>query len=137
MLKLTRLSLRLYWCLLVGAIVCVSLLPAPNIPRNLLWAYFDRYWAHFLVYAAVTIFPLLSWQRKTALVLSLGTAALSAILEMLHGAVTDHAVSIEGIVVNLLGVAAGVLLGLNILTLRSRMVPGDTTFADGSQSDLP
>jgi hypothetical protein len=102
-----------------------------EIQSNLLWGYFDRHWVHFLAYAAVSILPLLAWQRRPALVLSLGVAGLSAMLEIIHGIVTDKSASLEGIVVNLLGVIAGALLGLNILALRSRTRPRERTLADG------
>jgi hypothetical protein len=131
MFKLTSHRLRVYWFLLVGVIAVVFLLPDQDIQSNLLWGYFDRHWVHFLAYAAVSILPLLAWQRRPALVLSLGVAGLSAMLEIIHGIVTDKSASLEGIVVNLLGVIAGALLGLNILALRSRTRPRERTLADG------
>jgi hypothetical protein len=134
--KPTSRSLQLCWWLLSGTIVCVSLVPHSKFPSNPLWGYFNWYWAHFLVYVAVSILPLLAWRPRTGFLIALGGGALSAGLEIFRGLVWEGSVRFEDIAINMLGVAAGILLGLNILTLRSRTDTINGRTADGSHSSV-
>jgi glycopeptide antibiotics resistance protein len=136
MLKLSSRRLQIYWWLLAGTIVLLSLLPHPAIPSTPLGAYLNSYWAHFLVYLAVSVLPVLAWPRKTGLMISLGVAVISVGLEILRGLFIYRSFHVEDIIVNLFGVAAGILLGWNILTLRSRMSQVDGSGASSSHSDL-
>ena len=132
MRKPISLQLRLYWGLLTGMIVLVSLLPSPGMQKDLLSIHFDRYWFNFLTYVAVSNLPLLAWRRRTGLMLALGMAVLSVGLEALRGLVLDQSIDLNGMIVNLLGIAAGILLGLNILMIRSRMNRVDKSGIDAS-----
>jgi VanZ family protein len=126
MLKLTSSRLQQFWGLLVGAIVLASLSPFLGIQTNTLDAYLNGHWIHFLAYAAVSFLPLLAWRRNIGVALSMGMAALGAGLEIVRSIVEVRSADVQYIVINTLGVAAGVLLGLNILTLRSRMSEDST-----------
>lgn len=136
MLKLSSRRLQIYWGLLAATIAFLSLLPHPGIPTTPMRAYLNSYWVHFLVYLAVSLLPVLAWPRKKGLMISLGVAVISVGLEILRGLSIYRLVQVEDIVVNLFGVAAGILLGMNILTLRSRMSQIDRSSASSSQSDL-
>jgi glycopeptide antibiotics resistance protein len=68
--------------------------------------------------------------------ISLGVAVISVGLEILRGLFIYRSFHVEDIIVNLFGVAAGILLGWNILTLRSRMSQVDGSGASSSHSDL-
>lgn len=125
MLKLTSSRLQLFWGLLVGAIAFAPLLPRVGIHTDIFDAYFNGHWVHFLAYAAVSFLPLLAWRRNTALILSMGMAVLGTGLEIARAIVEVRSPDIQYIVINALGVAAGILLGLNILTRRSRMTQAD------------
>lgn len=126
MLKLTDTRLQLLWGLLVGATVLGSLLPYLGIHSNILSAYLNPHWLHFLVYTAVSFLPLIAWRRNTGLVLSMGMAVPATGLEIARAVAEVRSPNIEHIVINTLGIAAGILLGLNIVTLRSRMNQADT-----------
>ena len=136
MLKLTSRRLRRYWYLLVGIIVLLSLTPNPRAHNDLRQVFFDRFWFHFLAYVVVSILPLLAWRRRAGLILSSGTALLSIGLEMLRGFVNRSSVDVQGTIVNLLGIVAGILLGLNILMLRSRARRAERSALEGSQPDV-
>jgi VanZ family protein len=120
MLKHINRRLQFYWWLMAGTVVIASLLPHVNFPKDLPGLYFNWPWVHFLVYLGVSILPVLAWRLRTGLAMSFGMAVTSVGLEMLRGLVLYRSVRVQDIVVNLLGVTAGTLLGLNILTLRSR-----------------
>jgi hypothetical protein len=121
MLKLTNFRLQLLWGLVVGTIALASVLPYSGNQANFLAMYFNRHWVHFLAYLAVSILPLLTWRRKAGLALSLGTTALAIGSEMARTLIVGRPLDIQYIVINSLGIVAGILLGLNILTLRSRV----------------
>ena len=80
-------------------------------------------WLHFLIYAAAAAIPLLVWKRRIGLLLAVAIGVTGLIL-------SDR-------VINLFGVAAGTLLALNILTLRSSSKPPSDVSADHSHSSLP
>ena len=117
---LTSNRLRIVWILLIGTIVSASLLKWSSVYTNLRSFYFDHGWAHFLVYAMAATLCMLAWRHKTAIVLAVGLFILSVGLQLLHWLIFKEAMDYFGIVVNLLGIIAGVLLALNILVFRSR-----------------
>jgi hypothetical protein len=121
MLKPTSSRLQLLWGLLVAAIVLGALLPYLGVHANILSVYFNAHWLHFLVYTAVSFLPLFAWRRNAGLALSIGMAVPATGLEIARAVVEARSPNIEHIVINTLGIAAGILLGLNVLTLRSRM----------------
>jgi hypothetical protein len=121
MLKLTSVRLQLLWGILVGTIVLWSLLPYWGNQPRIVGTYFNRDWVHFLAYGVVSILPVLSWGRKTGLSLSIGVAVLATGLELARALVEARSLDVRYIVINILGIAAGMLLALNILTIRSRM----------------
>lgn len=134
MLKHTNRRLQLYWWMLAGTIAIASLVPHVYLPNNILGTYLNWPWIHFLVYLAVAILPVIAWRLRVGLAICLGMTIASVGLEVLRGLVLYHSVRVQDIVVNLLGVAAGSLLGLNILTLRSRSSQVDHSGADVSGS---
>ncbi|MGA9673644.1 MAG: hypothetical protein WBQ94_30915 [Terracidiphilus sp.] len=125
MLKPTNFRLRLLWGLLVGAILLGALLPYLGIHTNILSVYLNPHWLHFLVYLVVSFLPLFAWRRNTGLVLSMGMALPATGLEIIRAVVEARSANIEHMVINMLGIAAGILLGINILTLQSRMNQAD------------
>jgi uncharacterized membrane protein YhaH (DUF805 family) len=136
MLKHTNRRLKFYWWLLAGSIVIASLMPHINIPNHPIGRHFSWPWVHFLVYLAVSILPVLAWRLRRGLAISLGMAVASVGLEILRGLVLYGSMRVQDIAVNLLGVAAGSLLGLNILTLRSHASRVNHPGADVSQTSL-
>jgi hypothetical protein len=124
--KLTSSRLQQLWGLLVIAIVLAALSPLLGIHNNILDPYFNGHWVHFLAYMAVSFLSLLAWRRNTGVALAMGMALLGAALEIVHAIAEGGSPDIQCIVINGLGIAAGILLGLNILTLRSRRSQPDS-----------
>lgn len=125
MLKLINSRLQLLWGVLVGAIALASLPPLPGTHSDIFNAYFDGHWVHFLAYTVASFLPLLVWRRGTALVLSVGLAVLGTGMEIIRAIAGAKPPDVQYIIINALGVAAGILLGLNILARRSRMSQAD------------
>jgi hypothetical protein len=126
MLRLTSSRLQHLWGLLVATIVLAPLFPFLGVDSNPLDVYFNGHWVHFLAYAAVSFLPLLAWRRNTGVVLCAGMAVIGTGLEIASAIVQGRSPDIQYIVINALGIVAGMLLGLNILTLRSRRSQADT-----------
>ena len=125
MLKLTSSRLQLLWVLLVEIIVLVSLIPHVDDRTNSCGLYFNRYWVHFLAYVAVSFLPPLAWRRRKGLIISMGMVLLAVGVEIVRVFAEKRPPDIQHTVINTLGIAAGILLGLNILTLRSRRNQAD------------
>jgi hypothetical protein len=113
--------LRASWFSLIAAIALLSLLPRSSSLLPLLGPYLDRGWAHFLVYACAATLCMLAWKSRTAMFLVSGLFLLSVGLQLLHNFSIGIGADSFAIIVNLFGTAAGVLLGLNLHTLRIRM----------------
>ncbi|MGB7549858.1 MAG: hypothetical protein WBM14_19140 [Terracidiphilus sp.] len=124
---------QLSWCVLVGAIALAYLLPGDSLHKPPLNAYVDSGWAHFFVYLVAATLPLLAWKRRTGLAVSLGVAILSVVLQVLRGLNAGRAADFDGTVINLFGIAAGILLGLNIVAHRSRSKEHLTPRTDRSE----
>jgi hypothetical protein len=116
---LTRYRLRLLWYCLIGCVTIAFALPGltlhgPRFAENV-----DDTWVHFLLYMALAALPLLGWRMREGIVLASGMALLSVVLQVVHGFVSGRGTDTHCTTINLLGVAAGVLLGLNIRALRA------------------
>ena len=119
MQMLTKPNLRICWCILIGVISLVSCFPGASLQRPLFGLNIDSGWAHFLVFAVAATIPLLAWMRRTALTLDLGIAILSVGLQLLRGFAANRPMDSAAMVINVLGIAAGILIGLNLGILRA------------------
>ena len=108
------------WCVLIAVIALASLFSGEIMHKPPLNAYIDSGWAHFFAYMAAAALPLLAWKRRVGIAVALGVAVLSVLLQILRGLVAGHVVDFDATVINLLGIAAGILLGFNIIAHRSR-----------------
>ena len=119
----TKPQLQLSWCVFVGLIALASWLPGASLHKPLLGLYIDSGWAHFLAFAIAAFIPLLACRLRTALTLVLGIAILSVSLQVMRGLTATRAIDSYAIVINVLGIAAGILFGLNIGALRDPEKP--------------
>jgi hypothetical protein len=108
------------WGVLLVLIILASFSPFPGIHFNSFDSYFNGHWVHFLAYLAASLLALLAWRRNAGVALSMGLAVLGTGMEIVRGMMEARPPDIQYIVINVLGIIAGILLGLNILTLRSR-----------------
>lgn len=133
---LTNSRLRISSYLLIGAMALTSLLPKPSLNAFGMGPYIDRGWLHFIVYATAATLCLIAWKRSVGLVLAFGLCFLSVVLQVLRAQIAGLWIDYFGMAVNLLGIAAGILLGLNIISSRSRSKPQDQSRPDRSHSTL-
>ena len=110
--------LRATWAVLaVGALVISilgdgnALIPSQPINR----------WLHFLVCAAATAIPCAAWRTKKAVVFSLAIVACSVMGGIALAIGSWSVLRAESVVSDLFGIAAGVLLGVNLRLSRKAL----------------
>jgi putative effector of murein hydrolase len=114
---------RVVWCLLLGAALILSNLPATGWPYQTITEYASNHWFHFLLYAAIVAVPVTLWKRKYRFMLSLVAVLLVIALGSLQAFIPGHQNRSQNAMPDLFGVAAGVLLGLNLRMLHSPESP--------------
>jgi putative effector of murein hydrolase len=110
--------LRAFWCSLLGAVLILSNLPAEGWPYEGITYYASNHWFHFLLYAAIVAIPVTMWKRKYRFMLSLVAVLLVIALGSLQTFIPGHRNRSQNAMPDLFGVAAGVLLGLNLRMMR-------------------
>ncbi|HWA96664.1 MAG TPA: hypothetical protein VG844_18855 [Terracidiphilus sp.] len=115
----TKLHFRVIWLFLIVLISIATLWSGISGVHSPLGAIIGHRWAHFLIYLAVGCIAFLAWKMATALAISFGVAIVSVALQVAKASLAHVSADKHALVVNLFGVAAGVLLGLNILTFRT------------------
>ena len=103
------------WVWLVASVVILSLLPASIAPEELV----DGGLGHGLAYLVLAVIPVAALQRRAmAFAVALSMIPLGILLEVLQIHIPGRAFEWADIAANILGAAAGVVLGL-LLRLRS------------------
>ncbi len=115
----TRSRFRSIWLFLIVLISVATLWSGISGARSPLGAIVGHRWAHFLLYLVLGCIAFLAWRMLTAFIISFGMILLSVVLQLARAGFAHAATDTRAAVVNLLGIIAGALLGLNILTFRS------------------
>jgi membrane associated rhomboid family serine protease len=76
-------------------------------------------WARFLVYAFAASIPFVVWQRKQHVIYSFVIVVLVAVFEILCALAVGRDGHQVDVFAELFGVAAGILLGLNLRRMRA------------------
>lgn len=118
---INNLRLRCVWGVLIGGILLMSILPGKSWLYQISAPYYASDWARFLAFAAVASIPCVAWHRKKRVLYCFSIIALSVVFVFLRAITAGAAGHPEYIISDLLGLAAGVLLGLNL-----RMMSGST-----------
>lgn len=122
------------WCMLICSIFLSSSLQSTQSAYQFIAPYDSSRWVHFLVYAAVVAFPVGTWRRRKSIMLSFVPPIMSIVLELLQAGVPIPTLRTQTIPADLFGVAAGILLGLNIRTMRNAAKSPDTVGSAASRS---
>jgi putative effector of murein hydrolase len=115
--------LRAAWCALLAAALILSNVPAAGWPFETIGYYASNHWFHFLLYAAIVTIPVTIWKRKYRFMLSLVAVLLVIALGSLQTFIPGHGNRSQNAMPDLFGVAAGVLLGLNLRMIRDPHPP--------------
>jgi putative effector of murein hydrolase len=103
---------------MLGAALILSNLPAAGWPYDEIIPYASNHWFHFVMYAAIVAIPVTMWKRKYRFMLSLVAVLVVIALGSLQTFIPGHANRSQNAMPDLFGVAAGVLLGLNLRMIR-------------------
>jgi len=106
------------WCVFIGGILLVSILPASSWIYRSIAGFDSNRWVHFLAYALAASIPVAAWKRRKNILLSLIPVLMSTALEAVQAAISEPIVRTQNVPADLFGIAAGILLGLNIRTMR-------------------
>src|SRR5580658_10495252 len=120
---MSRNTLRVLWCALLVAALVLSNLPAEGWPYASITLYASNHWFHFLLYAAIVAIPVTVWKKKYRFMLSLVAVLLVIALGSLQTFIPGHQNRSQNAMPDLFGVAAGVLLGLNLRLARDPRPP--------------
>jgi len=121
---MNRNMLRAVWCTLLGAALVVTNLPSEGWPFAAITQYASNHWVHFLLYAGIVAIPVTIWRRKYRFMLSLVAVLLVIALGSLQTFIPGHQNRSQNAMPDLFGVAAGVLLGLNLRMMHQSNQPG-------------
>jgi putative effector of murein hydrolase len=116
--------LRVLWCSLLGAALILSNLPTEGWPYEAITPYASNHWFRFLLYTAIVAIPVTTWKRKYRFMLSLVAVLLVIALGSLQTFIPGHRNRSQNAMPDLFGVAAGVLLGLNLRMIGDPHAPG-------------
>jgi putative effector of murein hydrolase len=119
-----RINKFLYpWCLLICALFLSSSLQSARSAYEYIAPYDASRWIHFLVYAVVVALPVGTWHRRESIFLSFVPPILSIVFEALQAGFPLSLLRTQTIPADLFGIAAGILLGLNIRMIRNAERP--------------
>jgi hypothetical protein len=121
-MRTSKISFRV-WCLLIGGVFLVELLPGRNRLYDLIAAFDSSRWVHFVVYTAVVAIPFAVWKSRRNVLLSLIPVFVTYALEYVQSCVYGPYVRHRNLSADLFGIAAGILLGLNLRVMRSSARP--------------
>jgi hypothetical protein len=123
------------WCTLAGGIALVAILNGNSLIYQSIAEYDSNRWIHFLTYASLVAIPFAVWKHKWSLLFSFIPPILGIMLESLQSHVPSATVHAQNIPADLFGVAAGILLGLNLRAMHSPAKPTDSAGSAPPGSD--
>jgi hypothetical protein len=107
------------WGVLAGGVMFISVLPSGSWLGQVTAPYCANPWVRFLAYAAVAAIPYAAWRMRWGILCSLLAAGFSVAYGLFHTIGGGPAGAMQNIPPDLFGVAAGVLLGLNLRFIRN------------------
>jgi hypothetical protein len=121
---------------LISGIFLISIVPARSwIYQSVASFYSDR-WVHFLAYASIAAIPVGTWKKRHGILLSFLPAIFCLVVEYVQGQAPGRIVTTHNVTADLFGIAAGILLGLNIRVMRSSTKTTDHANSDTHPSIL-
>jgi hypothetical protein len=105
------------WYALVAGIFSIAILPTSSTIYPLVAAFDANRWLHFLAYALVTVIPVALGRGQSRILVSFFAVATCVAVELLrsHIPALPH---VDQAAADMFGVAAGILLGLNLRVMR-------------------
>lgn len=111
------------WCFLVLCVFIFEALPGPNWIYTSVAIYDKSRWLHFVIYAAMLTIPFSEWKNRTTILLSIIPPFITYALEYVQSSLYGPHIRYRNLSADLFGMAAGILLGLNLRVLRKSRKP--------------
>ncbi len=134
MLKKNRLVYL--WCLSLGGILFLSILRGSSWYYDSIAAVDSSRWAHFLAYALVATIPVAAWRYRRDVAFCLVPVLMSVALESLQMHTPGPVAHIHNVSADIFGIAAGILLGLNLRIMRNSAKSSDNAHSIPFRSDI-
>jgi hypothetical protein len=106
------------WCVLICDIYGLILLNCWRLNYYFLAALDSSRWFHFIIYTIAATIPLVVLKKVRYVIASFVPLAIAVAAEAFRSDVSSSALRSQTVPADLFGFAAGILLGLNICTLR-------------------
>jgi hypothetical protein len=123
------------WCLSLGGILSTSILRGSSWYFHSIAAIDSSRWAHFLVYALVSTIPVAAWRYRRDVAFCLVPVLMSVALESLQAHTPGPVAHIHNVSADIFGIAAGILLGLNLHIMHNSAKSSDNVHSIPSRSD--
>lgn len=133
---LTNTRLRYFWYILAAGILLMSIFSGSNwiakaaVDNNL------TRWVHFLAYVAFVAIPVVARRKRISLLLPLIIGMTGVALELLQTFRPGSTFRPQNVIADLFGICAGILLGLNLRTMRVSNRPNNKLDTDQAHSTL-
>ena len=112
-------QLRDSWFGLVISVLLVTNLPGRSWLYHAMFPYNSNHWLHFITYAVIATIPVVAWRRWSIILSSLVAILLVVALGSLQAFLPGHMTRPQPAMPDLFGIAAGILLGLNLRMMRT------------------
>lgn len=107
------------WCLLICGIFLISILRGSSSSYDLIATFDSSRWVHFLIYASIAAIPVAAWRYRRDVAFCLVTVIVSVALELLQAHTPRLNAQTHNISADMFGIAAGILLGLNLRLMKN------------------
>jgi len=122
------------WCVLVAGILTISILPAGSWIYQFIAGYYSDRWVHFVAYASAATVPVAVGRYRKKILLSFVPVAVSIVFEAFRAGTLGPHMRTQNVPADLFGLAAGILLGLNIRVMRNSAKSKDNVTSNASNS---
>ena len=124
------------WCLFLCGVLLISILRGSNWNYPSIAALDSSRWAHFLSYALLAAIPVAAWRYRRDVAFCLVPVVMSVALESFQAHTPGPILHIQNVSADIFGVAAGILLGLNLRIMRDSANSFDNRNSVPSRSDM-
>jgi hypothetical protein len=107
------------WCLFLAGILSISILRDSSWNYHSIAAFDSSRWVHFLAYALVASIPVAAWRYRRDVAFCLVPVVMSVALESLQAHAPLSVVHTHNVSADIFGIAAGILLGMNLRMIRN------------------
>jgi hypothetical protein len=111
--------LSCFWYVLAASVLFMSILPNARWIDQIVGDSNMGRWVHFLAYATIIAIPFAACRKRKGVLLPLVVVMAGILLECVETLTTNSVARPQNVLANMFGVGAGILLGMNLRTMRT------------------